>query len=320
MLKKIQSIPSGMFIVPFMLSIIQYTFWPDLFANIGGTTAALFDGSATGFIVGILVFCSATTIQFNKLGDILKHQGTMLVVKIVWALILIFGFLYLFGLDGVWGISGVAFATAIISVNPAIYSSILQDYGYKEDSAFYAIMGLLALPAIPIIIFSIYISGGLASIDFMPIISMLIPLVIGVILGNIDPAFGDFFGGATSTILFFLGWNLGQGLNLFQAVQSGLPGLLLAVIFIIISIPLFFVDRGLGYEGITGVSMITVAGMSTAVPASLAAIFPELQQYVTSATAQVLLVVLITAFLAPFLSQKVYEKYGSVGLGDTKTK
>lgn len=320
MLKKIQSIPSGMFILPFLLSVLQYTFWPSLFENIGGTTAALFDGSATGFIVGILVFCSATTIQFNKLGDILKHQGTMLVVKLIWALILIFGFLYLFGLEGIWGISAVAFATAIISINPAIYSSILQEYGYKEDSAFYAIMGILCLPAIPIIIFSVYISGGLGSIDFMPIISMLIPLVLGMILGNIDPEFGGFFGGATGTVLFFLGWNLGQGLNLFEAIEAGIPGLLLTIIFIIISIPLFFVDRGLGYEGITGVSMMTIAGMSTAVPASLAAIFPELQQYVTSATAQVLLVVLITAFLAPFLSQKVYEKYGSVGLGDTKAE
>ena len=320
MLKKIQSIPSGMFIIPFLISIIQYTIWPDLFANIGGTTAAVFDGSATGFLVGILVFCSATSIQFSKIGTILKHQGTIALVKIIVTVILSFAFLYIFGLDGIWGISAVAFVTTILSVNLAIYSSILTDYGYKEDSAFYPILGIYSLPAIPIIIFSIYISGGIGSVDFGPVISMLIPLFLGMIFGNIDPAFGDFFGAATSTILFFLGWNLGQGLSLVEAVQAGFPGLLLAIIFIILSIPYFFLDRGLGYEGISGISMITVAGVSTAVPASLAAIFPELQQYVGSATAQILLVVLITAFLTPFLSQKIYDKYGSNGLGDRKTQ
>lgn len=318
MFKKIQAIPSGMFILPFILSIVQYTFWPDLLSNIGGTTAALFDGSATPFIIGVLVFSSATTIQFNKLGDILKHQGTLTIIKLIWAVILCFGFLYLFGIDGIWGISGVAFVAVIMSVNPAIYASLLQEYGYTEDSAFQAIMGIFPLPAIPIIIFSLYISGDLGSIDFMPIISMLIPLVLGMILGNIDSDFGGFFSKVISPILFFLGWNLGQGLNLFEAVQSGLSGVVLALIFIILYIPFYFIDRGLGYEGISGIAMITVAGMSTAIPASLAGIFPELQQYVAPATAQVLLVILITAFLAPFLSQKVYNKYGSNALGDRK--
>lgn len=318
MLKKIQSIPSGMFILPFVLSIIQFTFWPNLFENIGGTTGALFDGSATNFIVGLLVFCSATTIQFRKLGTVLKHQGTMMLVKLVLSLVIIFAFLFAFGLDGVWGISAVAFISTIISVNPAIYSSILQDYGYKEDSAFYAIVGMLALPTIPIIIFSIYISGGLGGIDLMPIISILIPLVLGVILGNIDPAFGDYFGSITGPVLFFLGWSLGQGLNLFEALESGLPGVILLIVFLIVMSPLYFVDRGLGYEGITGIGMYTVAGMSTAIPASLAAIFPELEPYVASATAQILLVSLATAFISAFLSEKVYRKYGSNGLGDRK--
>lgn len=308
MFKKIQTIPSGTFLVPFFISVFVYSFWPNLFENIGGTTASLLSGSGTGVIIGLLVFSASTGIQFSKVKNILQHQGTLTLINLVWSIILASGFLYLFGIDGILGISSVAFVTTIIGMNPAVYSAFLADYGYKEDTAFYAIAGILCLPVIPLIIFSIYFSGGIGSIDIAPIISILIPMALGLLLGNIDSAFGKFFGPTISPLLFFLGWNLGQGLSVFDAIQAGLPGFLLAIIFMILMSVLYFSDKYLlGYEGISGIGMMTTAGLSTAVPEALGQAFPDLAVYTGPATAQVLVCVIITAVVTPVIVKRVYN-------------
>lgn len=315
MLKAIKKIPAGTFLVPMIASMIIYTIWPDLF-NIGGVTQALLSGEGTNFIVGMLVFVSGTAVDFSKLKDLLKHQGALLLANIILSVIFSFAFLFIFGDEGIWGISGLAFISTIISINPAIHLSVVQSYGDPEDAAIYPFAGIPALPAIPLIVYSVYYSGGIAGIDWMPIISIILPLVLGMILGNIDRDFSDLFGPSMSALLPLLGWNLGQGMNLIEAAQSGVSGIILTIIFLVLMSPMYFIDKNmLGYDGVSGIGMMSVAGMTTAVPAAIVSAFPHLEPYLGSAIAQVLLACVITSILIPTLAQRQYKNvYGEEAL------
>lgn len=315
MLNAIKKIPAGTFLVPMVISIIFYTLWPDLF-QIGGVTQGLLGGEATNFIIGLLIFAAGTGVDFSNLKDLLKHQGLLLLINVIISVIFAFAFLYLFGDEGILGISGLAFITTIISVNPAVLLSILQSYGDPKDGAIYPLANIPGLPAIQLIVYSVYHSGGLAGVDWMPIISVFLPLILGMILGNLDTNFNDLFGPAIAILLPLLGWNLGQGMDLVEAAQSGLPGLLLTAIFLILMLPMLFVDNNLlGYDGISGIGMMNVAGMTTAIPLAVATAFPHLEPYVAGATTQVLLVSIITSLLTPILAQRRYRSvYGEEAL------
>ncbi len=311
MLKAINKIPAGTFLVPMVISMLIYTFWPEAMF-IGGVTESWLSGSGTGFIIGMLSFASGTTISFKRIGDLLKHQGVLLLITVIIATILSFAFLYAFGDEGILGISGIAFLAIMFSINPSVQVSVLSSYGYEEDSGILALSGLFTLPFVPLLVYSIYSSGSVVGIDWMPIISTLIPLLVGIILGNIDEGFTQLFSPTIGALLPLLGWNLGQSMNIIEALQSGVSGLIITVFFFLVFSSLYFIDKNvLGYEGISGLSFMTVAGTSTVIAPTIAESFPEVAPYVTSVNAQILFATIALAIISPILAKRVYvNEYG----------
>lgn len=320
MLNAIKKIPTGKFLVPMVISMIIYTLWPDLF-QIGGITQGLLSGEGINFILGMLMFAAGTGIDFSKIKKILKHQALLLLIKVILSIIFSFTFLFIFGDTGIWGISGIAFISAIISINPTTQLTTIQNYGEPKGGAIFPLASIPGYPAIPLIVYSIYHSNGITGIDWIPIISIFLPLILGMILGNFDKNFNDLFGPAISSLLPLLGWNLGQGIDLVKATQSGVSGLILTVIFIVLMSPMFFIDNNLlDYDGISGIGLMNVAVMTTAVPAAIATTFPHLETFVDGAAAQVLLVSIITSIFSPFLAQLRYINiYGKKALQDRQS-
>lgn len=311
MIKFMQKIPAGTFLIPMLVSSLLFTLWPTLF-KIGGLTEAFFSSAGINYVIAFIVFAAGTTIDLSKIGRLIKHQGILLLCNVILSITFSFIFLYIFGNEGILGISGLAFVSTIMSINPAVHLSLIKEYGDQQDTAAYPFVVLPALPAIPMIIYSIYASssGGGTSIDILPIISIFVPLIIGIVLGNLDKDFGALFGPCIAPLLPLLGWVLGQNMNLLEAASSGLSGLLLVIIFLVLMLPNFFIDtKVLGFDGVSGIGMMTAAGMSTAVPAAVAAAIPGLDQYVTAATSQLLLVVIISSFLMPIFAGRQYQKY-----------
>lgn len=310
-MKFINKIPAGIFIVPLVISMISFTFFPGLF-TIGGITESFLSAKGSGFVIGMLCFASGTTIKFNDLKNLLKFQGSLILVKVIPSLILSFAFLFAFGFDGILGISGLAFVATIISTNPAVYVAILNAFGREHEAGIYPFAGIIALPILPLIVTSVYGSGGLAGVNWWPVVSVFVPLVLGMILGNIDSSFSEIFAKCMPALLMLLGWTLGQGMNFIEAIKSGVPGVLMTVFFIIVTLPLtyFFEKKVLKGEGYSAIGLSTIAGVSTATPAAVAVAIPELQPYVTSATAIILTGVMITSILAPFLAGQLAKKRG----------
>ncbi|WP_161878198.1 2-keto-3-deoxygluconate permease [Alkalibacterium sp. MB6] len=303
MLAKINKIPAGTFLVPLILSIVVYTIWPNLFM-IGGMTQALFSGEGVGVITAILTFISGTAVDVKQTGRLLKRQGVLFIVKALFSLALSWIFLQLFGQHGVLGISSLAFVAVITSSNTAIYLLTARQYGDEIDTGAFGFFGILSLPLLPTFIYSfVFASGG--NVDWTPVLSILIPLILGIIVGNIDRGFYKLFGPAIGGLLPILGWNLGQGLNIIEAVRAGIPGLILTLIYIIASSILVITDRMvLKNDGLYGLSLVTVAGLTTSVPALIAHSYPPLQPYVSAATAQILFAVIITCVGAPIVIAK----------------
>lgn len=189
MLNAIKKVPAGTFLVPMLMSALLYTFWPNLF-QIGGLTEHIFGGAGTNGLIGAICFASGTGIDVKKIGYALKRQGVLLLAKFIIGVAASLLFISFFGQSGVLGISALAFTITICSINPAVYLSLMQQYGSEQDTAVYGVTGLFSIAAVPMIVYGIASGGGM---DWMPVISTLVPMVAGVVLGNLDSNFRDFF-------------------------------------------------------------------------------------------------------------------------------
>lgn len=316
MFKAINRIPAGTFLVPMVISMLLISFFPSMYDVFGGTTQEAFQ-FGTSAVIGILVFAAGTSLDIRQIGPLIKRHMPLLLFKIVWSTLIVLVFYWLFGIEGFAGISLLSFACVIYSLNPAVALAIHTTYGDKQFGAIYGIYGILALSFLPLILLSILTSdGGAAGIDWDPIISIFIPLIVGIALGNIDTDFADFFTPLIGKLLPFLGWNLGAGMNVMDAIESGLPGLLMAVIFMVLMFILIPLDKYVFKQnaGVDGAAIWNVAGVSVSNPALIGAALPTIfGSEVTSATAIVMMCCIITSIASPIVAQRLYQKeYGKV--------
>lgn len=302
MVKFMKKVPAGTLLVPMILSAILHTFWPNLFF-IGGVTEEFLGGGGTNFIIGMLTFASGLGIDLSSVKSLLKRHGTIMLAKILVAVILSLLYRQIFGEAGIFGISAVAFVVAMVSMNPALYISLVDDFGTDLDKAAFGFTGIFSIPVIPVMIYSI---GGQGEIDWLPIASTLIPLILGIVLGNLDPEFNDLFDGTIRVLLPVLGWAMGQSVNLIDAFQAGLSGILLAILYYVFMSSLVVTDKYLlKNDGIPAMAMNSVAALSTATPAIIAVSNPEVAPFVSSAIAQILMANLISVVVTPAIVTKM---------------
>ena len=116
-------------------------------------------------------------------------------------------------------------------------------------------------------------------------------------------------------IIPILGANFGSSMNLKTAiVNGGIPGLIVAGIYIVVVIPMFLaVDKLiLKRTGYQSVSWCSVSGACAAIPPMLMAGNPELQPHIPTAVAIVAMSIIITNLVMPIINGKVIAKWGDV--------
>ncbi|AMB98571.1 hypothetical protein AWM75_00545 [Aerococcus urinaehominis] len=314
MFKKINQVPAGMFLIPMVVSLILVSIFPNMYDVFGGTTQETFQ-KGTSVVIGLLVFAAGTSLDIKQIGPLLKRHLPMIIFKLVLSTLYVMIYYWLFGLDGIAGISLLSFACVIYSLNPAVALAIHSTYGDKQFGAVYGIFGILGMSFTPLSLLSLLTAdGGAGGIDWNPIISIFIPLFAGMALGNLDTDFADFFMPMIGRLLPFLGWNLGAGMNIGEALQSGLAGLLMSGLFMVLMLPLIPFDKYVTKQnaGVDGAAIWNVAGMSVANPAVIGAALPALfADQVNAATAIVMMVCIITSIISPIVAQRLYTKaYG----------
>lgn len=302
MLKFMKKFPGGTLLIPMFVSALFYTFAPNLF-KIGGVTEFFLTDKGLNYILGFACFCSGLSVNIKVLGKVLKKQGSIFIVRTIVSIIAIWIFISLFGMDGILGISAVAFVSCVCGLNPALYLAMMQEYGDSDDVAAFSLIGALATPAYPLILFSIF---SPLQIDPMPIISILIPIILGMILGNIDNDFRDMYSSAIALMMPLLGWALGSNINLLDALKNGLTGILLIPIFYIVAIPLSYIyeTKVLKENGASSMAMAFLSGVALTAPRMIGSAHPALEQYVAPAVSQLTLGLILTSIITPMIIKK----------------
>ncbi|MFL0267442.1 2-keto-3-deoxygluconate permease [Candidatus Clostridium radicumherbarum] len=301
--KTIDKIPGGMMVVPLFLGVLVNTFFPK-FLKIGGFTSGLFGPAASTPILACFMFLIGSQIHFKLAPKALKKGALLISGKfIVGAGIgIIVG--KVFGPAGVLGLSPLAVLAALTNCNGGLYASLASQYGDETDVGAYALLSIKDGPFFTLVALG---ASGLAQIPFMALVAVLVPIIIGMILGNLDSDMRAFLGSSKLLLIPFFSFPLGAGMNLTTIVKAGGPGILLGIIAAFTGIGAFILLKLFKEEPIIGLATGSTAGNAVATPAAVAAADPSLAAIATIATAQVAASCVVSAIICPFIVSYVFK-------------
>ena len=295
--RTVTRVPGGMMVVPLFLGMALNTFAPDLL-KIGGFTQAL-TGVGYPTILGMYLFADGTKMTERAAPKMLARGMALLIAKVGTATLLALMIAHWFG-GSVFGLSTLAVMVAMSDTNGGMFLALTSAMGTKDDSGTYVVQSIETGPFLTMLIF---VGAGLAVIPWLTMVSVIAPIAVGAILGNLDDDIKTFFGTHEPIIIPFMAFTLGQTINLGAVVTAGAPGVALGcAVLVITGVVCITVDRLAGGNGIAGAAASSTAGNSAAVPQAVALADPSFAAIAPIATVQVAASVIVTAVLTPLLT------------------
>ncbi len=290
-------------VVPLAVGSIINTFAPNTAAFFGSFTGALFTGALP--IIAVVYVCIGATISARTLPQLMRRGGLLLGTKICAGLTAGVVLGHLLGEQPVssgWfaGLSTLAVVAAMNDTNGGLYMTLMGQYGKPEDVGAYSVMSLESGPFFTMVTLGV---AGLSAFPWQTLVGAVLPLVVGILLGNLDKEMSTFLGRAILPLIPFFAFALGTTLNLKLVWRAGLLGVGLGIGVLLVSGTLLLVtDRLAGGNGIAGVAAASTAGNAAAVPALVAAANPAYADAAGPATVLVATSVIITALSVPLLT------------------
>lgn len=304
----LKKMPAGMMIVPMFLSAIVNTFFAEAL-QIGSFTTAVFTSAGSAAILGGQLVCLGTQLHFKSMGRVIKRGGILLLSKfIIGALIgIVIG--KIFGPAGFVGITTLAIISSVTNSNGSLYMSLMASFGDETDVAAMSVLTINDGPFLTLVALG---ASGLADIPLMSLVAVIVPLLFGMILGNIDIKVKEFFEPGIGLLIPFVGITLGGSINLLNIIKGGVSGIVLGLIAVIIGGPFIVLcDRLIGKRpGYAGWAVSSATGNSIATPAAVALVDPSWAPFVGDATTQIAAAVVVTAILVPIITGWWAKKYG----------
>ncbi len=294
----------------FLLGSVVNT-WTPGFLGIGSfTTGLLRDGALA--MIGLVLLCSGAQISFRRSGIALYKGSLMTASKVLLGIVAGYIFaLFLLGRETIFSIHPITLITALACGNGGLYVALAERYGDEQDIASGAIIMLTASPFFILIGIG---AGGMASIGFLDILGSIAPVIIGMILGNLDDEFRKFLYPGIRLSIPFFAFALGANISMRDIVTAGPQGALLAVLTLVITglIPViifrYAVPRGWKYSNSVAAGLGNTAGSAAIVPALIAYIDPAFLPFASLATAQVGASAILTALLCPLMLRFLYRR------------
>ena len=335
--KTIEKVPGGLMVVPLFFAALLNTidqmhipfimsFLKSLgvapvkpgiyeFLKIGGFTQWLFKDGALP-LIALFLFCCGSQMNL-RVGGVAMKKGilltaskyfTGLIVGVLW------GKLSGDMMNGFLGLSTMAIIAAMTNGNGGMYAALTGQYGNRSDVGAVAVLSLNDGP-----FFTLMALGMLgANFPIIAFIAVLLPIAIGMLLGNLDPDIRSFLKPGETLPIPFFAFALGAGMNFAtffnpKVVVAGVTlGLMTVTLTALTGILVFKLFRE--KSQIAPVAEASTAGNAVGTPAAIAAAASvaagagmmspaEAQAYknlVEIATLQVSLSTLTTAILCPF--------------------
>ncbi len=300
----IEKIPGGMMLIPLLRGACIKTFQPGAGEYFGSFTGGLISGTVP--ILGVWFFCMGASVSFSATPTILRKSGTLVITKtlVAWLVTLIFSKIVPGGSieTGILaGFSVLAVVSCMDMTNGGLYAALMQQYGSKEEAGAFILMSLESGPLVSMLILG---SVGAATFPLNNFIGAVLPFLVGIILGNLDPELKAFFSKATGVMIPFFGFALGNTIDLSNIFKTGLLGIFLGLAVIIVTgIPLILADKFIGGgNGLAGLAASSSAGAAVANPVIISKMAPQFAPVAAQATALVATSVVVTSILVPIFT------------------
>ncbi|MBP1930024.1 2-keto-3-deoxygluconate permease [Ammoniphilus resinae] len=335
-MKTVQKVPGGLMVVPLLLGAVLNTidqlhipfimeglkalgvpptkegFYE--FLKIGGFAEALFKtGSLT--LIALFLFCAGSQMNLRVGGKAMKKGIILTVTK--YAVGVLIGFLWgtLSGdpMNGFLGLSTLAIIAGMTNGNGGMFAALTGQYGSRSDVGAVAVLSLNDGP-----FFTLMALGLMgASFPIIAFIAVLLPIAIGMLLGNLDHEVRDFLKPGEVLPVPFFAFALGAGMNLASFFNPTVVGagiaLALMTTFLTGAVMVLVLRLFRERNTIAGWSEASTAGNAAGTPAAIAAaaavsagsgaMSPEMakayEDLVPIATAQISISTIATALLCP---------------------
>ncbi|MCM3760541.1 2-keto-3-deoxygluconate permease [Alkalihalobacillus oceani] len=342
--QSIEKVPGGLMVVPLMLGALINTIdqmhipfimnilqalgaAPNADGNyemlmIGGFTEELFKTGALT-LIGLFLFCAGSQMDLRVGGRALKKGILLTTSKYLTGLAVGLLFGYFFDpMNGLLGLSTIAIIAAMTNGNGGMYAALTGQYGNRSDVGAVSVLSLNDGPFLTLM--ALGMMGS--SFPVIAFIAVLLPIGIGMLLGNLDPEIRDFLRPGELLPVPFFAFALGAGMNLANFFNPDVvgAGVLLGVMTVVLTGGVGILVFKLFKEKsqIAPVAEASTAGNAAATPAAIAAAATvaansgmmsaaEAQSYhdiVNIATAQISLATLTTAVLCP-IAVILMDKY-----------
>lgn len=304
-------IPGGLMLIPLVIGSVLGTFAPGFLA-LGSFTTALFAESALP-LIALLIFATGTQVTLKTSGPVMATAGVVLLCKSIIPATLVILLGTVVGIDGILGVSILAMLVAVDNSNGGLWLAFTGRYGDKRDRGAYIASALNDGPFFSLLFLG---ASGLADIPVSAMVAAVVPFVLGMVVGNLNPHWREVLRPTPAIVIPFFALALGTGIDLNSIVTGGAAGIGVGIVVAPVTGLLTYLGYRFllrrGYRSGIGFAAGTTAGNAIATPAIVALADPRFEPYVETATAQVAASVLVTAIIAPLLASAALKREGGL--------
>lgn len=300
--KYVNKIPGGNMVVPLIIGALINSFFPEVL-DIGGFTTGLARGSDA--LLGAFLVCIGASLNLKGAASSLKIGGVITITKFIVGIALGLIISMLFG-DNFLGISSLAMIGASTNANGGLFSALAGTYGNEKEVGALPLVSLTDGPFFTMIAIG---AAGIASIPIAGLISVIIPIAIGMILGALDKNIKKSLTNISPILIPFFSFALGTGIDLRTLFEAGLSGVLLGLIVtFVIGFFTIITDKLTGGTGVAGAATSSTAGNAVGTPAAIASADPSMVNIANVATPQIAASVITTAICTPILTNYIAKR------------